>query len=626
MAQRIFACFMIFACLAAACGGKKKAGIAELTKADGPVERQAGLGAWAGAALGTRFFLGDAARTADGAARITLAGSQVLEMQAHTVLRFGPGANNATTVKVEVGAVDIVNTGQLALEIGNVKVAPGGKVRITSNDVELLIGHAQLQGVELIIGKPVGIEIGLVQAIDAGVAVPSDGPPEAPSDAGLTTQEVAFEITGKGVELQGPNAKTWVPLEGKGTLPLGAKVRIKKAGAKAMLISGATTLELSGASSQLTIRENLLIGMDLGTGTATVAAATAGKVGVPGGEVDLQGAKDQAGEAKIDVNARGEAKISMVHGASTLVSANGTATFDLTGGESATLLKGGAINPGIVIPHFFDFKINVADAPKSFSVHDPHGSTAIQFAFQDKCPSGGTVELDHSSAFRTPRVSEGKESANMLVPQGSWAWRLVCSGGSVASHGQVSVVADSGRRPLPQKLSTNKIDADGRIYSIAYQSLIPNVVVKFKGTGGSAFKLHLATGGADDVLESTTPSVEIPGKRLKEANYTFWFDKDGVKQDKITQLKISFDQTAAQVYIEAPTDNTVFGADVEVAGAALPGWTAKVDAVEIPVNDSNRRFRAKVPPPTGGALAIAIRLSHPKLGIHYYLRRGAIAK
>ncbi len=627
MTRRIFAFLMVVVGvvgMVGACGNKKKAGIAELTNARGPVERQAGIGAWTGAAVHTTFFLGDAARTADGAAQLTLVSSQVLEMQPHTVLRFGPGKTNAeTSVKVEVGAVDIVNNSQLKLEIGNVSVAPGAKVRITANDVELLIGHAQLQGVELVIGKPVELEIGLVQAFDAATIEVDASPPDA---AVTTAPEVAFVVTGKGVEVQGPDGKTWAAVEGKGTIPLGAKLRIKSAGATATLVSSTTTLELSGAASQITIRENLLMGMELGSATATVPMAAVGKVGVPGGEVDLAGTRDQAAVAKLEVNARGEAKVSMVHGTSKLVSTNGSATLEMSSGESATLLKAGAINPGVVIPHFFDFKINVAEAPRSFAVHDPHGSTALQFAFQDKCPSGGTVELDHSSGFRTPRVSEGKESANMLVPQGSWAWRLRCSGGAVAAQGQVSVVADSGRRALPQKLSTNNIDADGRVYSIAYQSLIPNIVVKYKGSGGSAFKLHLATGGADEVFESTKPSVELPGKKLKEANYTFWFDKDGVKQDKITQLKISFDQTAAQVYIEAPADNSVFGSDVEVAGAALPGWTAKVDAVEIPVNDSNRRFRAKVPPPAGGALAIAIRLSHPKLGIHYYLRRGTIAK
>jgi hypothetical protein len=51
----------------------------------------------------------------------------------------------------------------------------------------------------------------------------------------------------------------------------------------------------------------------------------------------------------------------------------------------------------------------------------------------------------------------------------------------------------------------------------------------------------------------------------------------------------------------------------------LPGWTAKVEGVEIPV-DSRRRFHATVAAPQG-AQALAIRLSHPQRGIHFYLRR-----
>jgi hypothetical protein len=608
--------------LLCACGGKKSGAIAELTRADGAVERQQGVGAWAGASVGTKFYLSDAARTADAAAQITLTGRQILEMQPHTVLRFGPGAGGATNIKVEIGAVDVINSSGVSLAIGNVKVEPGGKVRITAQNVELLIGHATSNGSQLVIGTPTGLEISSVTVVDAGVvdaAVPIDAPPP-------TAGDVAYDVTGKGAEIEGPNDKTWAPVDGKGTIPLGAKLRLKKAGAKVVLVSGTTTLELSGASSQITIKENLLMGMDLGTGLATVPATTAGKVGVPGGEVDLQGTKDAAAEARIEVNGRGEAKVSMMHGASKLVGANGSSTLEMNGGESATMLKVGTINPGVVIPRFFDFQIKVGDAPRNFSVHDPKGATALQFDFNGKCPSGGTVEIDHNGAFHTPRVSEGKETANMLVPGGTWQWRLRCAGAAIASSGQVTVVADSGRRPLPPKPNKNSIDADGLLYKISYQSLIPNIAIRFKGTG-SAFKLHLATGGAEQTFDSSTPIIEVPGKTLKEATYTFWFEKDGVKQDKISTMVISFDQTAAQVYIESPVDGVPFGADVNVAGAALPGWTANVDAVEIPITDpSTRRFHATVPPPSGGALALAIRLSHPIRGIHFYLRRGGSAK
>jgi hypothetical protein len=617
-----YAVLLAIACLCSfgACGSKKHGGIAELTKAEGPVERQQGVGPWGGAAVGTRFYLGDAARTADGPAQITLVGSQVIEMNAHTVLRFGPGANNATNIKVEIGAIDVINSSGASLEIGNVKVDPGGKVRITAQNVELLIGRAQTNGTQLEIGKPVGLEVGPVKVVDAGVDA---APPDAarPDAAG----DVTFDITGKGAEIQAPNQKTWAAAEGKGTIPLGAKLRLKRGGAKVTFVSGTTTLELSGASSQITIKDNLLMGMDLGTALATVPAQAEGKVGVPGGEVDLQGTKDAAAEARIDVNPRGEAKVSMVHGSSKLVGSNGSSTLEMNGGESATMLKAGTINPGVVIPRFFDFQVKVGDAPRAFAVHDPKGSTALQFAFNGKCPSGGTIEIDRNGAFHTPRVSEGKDTANMLVPQGQWQWRLRCAGAGVASSGTITVVADSGRRPLPPKPNKNSIDADGLTYNISYQSLIPNVAIRYKGTG-AGFRLHLATGGADQTFDSTTPIVEVPGNQLKEATYTFWFEKDGVKQDKVTTLKITFDQTAAQVYIESPIDGQPFAADVDVAGAALPGWTAKVGDVEIPITDpSTRRFHAKVPGPAGGALALAIRLSHPARGIHFYLRRGAPA-
>ncbi|HEY0252320.1 MAG TPA: hypothetical protein VGC41_12385, partial [Kofleriaceae bacterium] len=276
-----YAVLLVVLAFAFACG-KKHDGIAELTRADGPVERQQGAGAWGGAAVNTKFYLGDAARTADGAAQLTLVGAQVLEMQPHTVLRFGTGPDSATNIKVELGSVEVINTASAGLEIGNVKVAPGAKVRITASNVELLIGNAQLaNGVQLEIGKPIGLDLGPVTVVDAGIIDAAAPPP--PIDAGVTAGDVTYDVTGKGAEIQGPNDKTWAPVEGKGSIPLGAKLRLKRGSAKVMFVSGTTSLELSGASSQITIKENLLLGLDLGAGLASVGAAQEGKVGVPGG-------------------------------------------------------------------------------------------------------------------------------------------------------------------------------------------------------------------------------------------------------------------------------------------------------------------------------------------------------
>ena len=119
---------------------------------------------------------------------------------------------------------------------------------------------------------------------------------------------------------------------------------------------------------------------------------------------------------------------------------------------------------------------------------------------------------------------------------------------------------------------------------------------------------------------STSTKLKIEGKQLSEGNYTYWFDRDGVRQDKTNSLKIQFDNTAPQVYIELPINGKPWPAgDIDVRGSVVPGWAAAVGGVSIPL-DSARRFIAKVQQPSGKALAI--RLSHPQRGVHYYLRRG----
>src|SRR5688572_30311095 len=89
------------ASLAVGCGSRSSA-IAELVNSDGPVDRRVGTAAWEAAALRTKFYLGDSARTADGAAEFQITGGAKLRMQPHSVLRFG-GDRSASKIKVEMG-------------------------------------------------------------------------------------------------------------------------------------------------------------------------------------------------------------------------------------------------------------------------------------------------------------------------------------------------------------------------------------------------------------------------------------------------------------------------------------------------------------------------------------------
>jgi hypothetical protein len=614
--------FALLALLALIACGDKKASIAELKKADGPVERQVGTGAWGGAKIGTKFYLNDAARTADGGAQLEVVGNALIAMQPHTILRFG-GTDKSSKIAVELGTIELTGTGSYGFDLGDVRLSRNGTVRITANPggkpkVELTIGEAQVstvggQTIDLVVGN--AVEIGLetieVKAIDAGVV---DAPVDAaPPDAATVTDGATIDATGKRVEVQLAGETKWTPVEpGPGSVPAGAKLRVG-AGSTAKVTSQGTVLDMGGGS-RIAVGDNLELAIE--SGDIRAAAAGDGKVTLPGGAIALKGTPNAAAEAKLGVGAR-ESKVTMTRGTGRLTGAPGS-ELDMNRGETATLAKAGTIRVIEAIPSYFDFRVESGD---TLTIHDPRPPTAVQFMFGAKCPNGGIIEMDKDARYKTAKISGGKESANLSVGAGSWAYRLRCtSGGSegnAVASGRIVVKRDDGRRALPKIPPVNSIDADGRTWRISYQSQIPNLQVHAKATG-ETFKLHLATEGKEQTFESRRPAVTIPGAQLKEGTYAYWFEIDGVKQPKSSTLIFNFDQTAPQVYIELPVNGKPWAADIDVKGAVLTGWTASVDGNTIPI-DGARRFNAKAQPPAGNALAI--KLSHPNFGTHYYLRR-----
>lgn len=614
----------------AACG--KKQPIAELTKADGPVERQAGTGAWASAAVGAKYFLGDAARTADGAAELAITGGAAkVAMQPHTVLRFG-GSKDASQIAVELGAIDLTGSGQYGLDVGDVKLT-GGTVRIAAkagggSTVTLQMGDAVVttragQTFDLDIGGSVDLgdvvvkSVADAQVLDAAVAVVDAAAP--PDAAEVVADGATIEVTGKKAEVLLPGETKWQALPaGGGALAKGAKVRVGT-GSTAKITSNGTTLDMGGGS-RMALSDTGALTFETGSARASVPPNTSGKIGVPGGEIVLEGTAQAGAEARIDVNGR-EAKVAVTRGGARLVGSGG-GTLQMNRGETASVAKVGTIRVVEAIPGFYDFQIAVGN---SALIHDPRGNTAVQFSFGGKCSDGGFIEMDKNAKFQTAKVSSGKDGANMMVGAGSWSYRLRCNkgggdSGAVAS-GRITVLRDGGNRPIPKNAATNEIRADGRPWTVSYQSVLPSIAVPTKGTGG-VFKLHVASGGTSKVYQGPGPKIVIPGKDLAEGNtYTFWLEKDGVKDPKVSSFKFEFDNTTPQVYIQEPVNGKAWAEEILVRGAVLAGWSASVNDANIPI-DAQRRFTVRVPKPSQ-ARALSIRLSHPQRGVHYYLRRGA---
>jgi hypothetical protein len=624
-----YAC--VVAVISCACT-RKPAPIAELTDAKGPVERQVASAAWNAATLGTKYFIGDAARTADGTATLRIggaSGAQIL-MQSHTVLRFG-GRPGETKIAVELGAIDLSGTGSYSLDVGDVTLSRNGTVRITANgngrsSVELTIGDGRVaangQTFDLVIGKPVDVAAEARPPADAGIRDARAAPADAAIDAAIDAPEDAaaevagdatIEVTGKRAELLAPGATAWTPLPaGAGQLARGSTVRLG-AGTTARLVASGTTLELAGGA-RVKLGDDLGLAVELGGAQARSAAPAT--IALPGGAVALAGSPHGPAAARIDSNPR-DTQVTRLRAGSKLTGAAG-AELAMSRGESALLTRSGAIRVVEAIPGYFDFRVVAGEA---FTIHDPKPPSSVQFQFDGKCPDGGIIEVDRDARFRTAKISGGHDFANVLIGGGSWAYRLRCTtngdeGGAVAS-GRVTTMRDDGRRPLPKNQGVNDIDADGRNYRISYQSAIPNVMVHIKNPGAT-HKLHIASAGKDQTFDSSAAQILVPGAQLREGTYTYWIDRDGVKQEKVSTLTIDFDQTAPQVYIESPVNGQPWSGDIDVRGAVLPGWSAAVEAIAIPI-DKQRRFAAKVGIPGGAALAI--RLSHPQRGVHYYLRR-----
>jgi hypothetical protein len=615
------------ACLVA-CGGKKGNAIAELKKADGPIERQQGSGAWAGVKIGQLYYIGDAARTADSPAELQIThGGALIAMQPHTVLRFG-GKEGNSKIAVVVGAIDLSGNGLVGLDIGDVRLK-SGRVRVTSKGegatLALEMGDASVSNLkgetfDMVIGSIVDLspdDVTVTSVVDAAVA---DAPvADAPiADAGPVADEAHVIPDGKKVEQLPPGEKKWVAVTTDTVLAIGAKLRVGK-GSKAKVSAKGTSLEMDGPSS-MTLGDNLGMTVDAGVVHGLVDAGATGTVHLPGGLIELRGGQQSGADTRLDVNAR-ETRVAMQRGNAELTGSKG-GKLEMNRGESATLATNGTIRVLEAIPSYYDFQVA---AGESATIHDPRGNTAVQFQFGGKCKDGGFIEMDQNASFKTAKVSSGKDSANLMAGSGQWAYRLRCSSGNgdsapVAS-GRVRVLRDDGGRPLPKEAATVPIDADGRTWRISYQSVIPLVKVSTKGVG-STFKLHMATGGKEQVFEGKGASINVPGAKLDEGAYTYYLERDGEKDPKISTLIIDFDNTAPQVYIQSPpaVSTKPWDPQIKVRGALMPGWTAAAGGVEIPV-DKQRRFQGTVDKPTG-TTTFAIRLSHPQRGVHYYLRRG----
>lgn len=253
------------------------------------------------------------------------------------------------------------------------------------------------------------------------------------------------------------------------------------------------------------------------------------------------------------------------------------------------------------------------DVPRA-TVHAPDGRVNVVVPW----PCSGEGSLEVRRGRRVLRHPASAPVALRLGP-GAHAYRVRCPDASrVALSGSLLVRRDAGVRRLPLRPPAATARADGRRYSIRFQNQLPAVSLTWPDAPDApAYELTVRSPRGVRKRRVTAPRVQFRSGSLVEGRYVFRFEAAG-KRSPPTDLVIAFDNAARAASLSTPAAaGYAAGSGVEVAGVAMVGSRVSIAGSPVPLR-SDGRFRHQVPAP--GA-ALAVQVSHPSGGVHYYLRR-----
>ncbi|MBK8014711.1 MAG: hypothetical protein IPK13_25605 [Deltaproteobacteria bacterium] len=574
----------------------------------------------------------------DGGVRVdVLVGAAVFERDGHEDVRIERGEG----VAIDVGSAVLEKTSTPADPAA--PAAPAAPTDNTDNtdntDTTVKTEDARDAGT-----SDVGMLDAASNGLDGRVDRDGSGATGDETPAGIVLDRGLFELS-----VRGANATIVQP--GSGAIarisPAGKRLRAEP-GTK-VLLKKSTTAVVRRAHEEAKIQgpAEVVLGEATGPillasmGRVTYAASATADVSVqvPGG---LATASAPGSRAELEISRQGSAVATAAAG-QVLLSARGETTT-LSFGERAMLTQRGLVRFMTKNPTTADFTIT---AGESVTIHDALAPTAIGFDFSRSCPQGARVEL--APAGGSFRRAHGKASgtgrAILSVQPGRHRYRVTCSAPTPASgtgassesvsppsadasgrsiQGALRIVRDSGRARLPSSSASNTIDADGRRYTILYQSLLPRLVFSWRRAPlGRSFVLTIApTEGSPNTYSSSTPSYAFASGQVPEGEYRFWWTQTDGSQRRSpeTTLKLDFDNAAPSMSLRSPPVRiTADASTVLVEGAAVPGATVSISGQTIEL-DRHLRFRAEARP-NPGEIAVAIRIEHPRRGVHYYLRK-----
>jgi hypothetical protein len=575
---------------------------------------------WETATIGATLALGDGAKTdAKSTAELTFIDGATLALKANTTVRLLlDSAAQQTGFDVQSGeAVLHVGTAGLMLRthVGMAMIAPNSEILLRRNGDTLAFDVALGQ---LNFRDRNAAEIGLKSgdSVDVGIGMAVLALKRKTDEVTSDSTGISIEVVSGDVRSSGP-AGSFARTLGLGPHDVIAGTHLKlPAGSEVLVKRGAERVHLRGAGEFIVGVENALAESRHGA-MQLEAMEVDVEVRVPGGVIT---ARSRPGGTLAEVTVgEHDGQLKVVRGAVTAkllgedqqLTAGEEHSWELQNGPAAVADVANA-QTGPTYRHM------MVGAGSSFVVHTPSAPVAVGFAFNGKCPGEGQLEL-----VGAKQRAHGDSSANLLFPVGARGYLLRCIGangkpGKIAARGNVQVVVDTGTRKLPPRAPTSNIEADGRTYSIYYQNQLPEVAIRWPNAPVQA-KYQLDLDGKS--IELSAPEHLFRSGTLSDGTHALSFQAQG-RRSRTTTVEVHFDNVAPKASLSAPDDRSYQpGALVTVEGVALPTWKVALDGGSI-VMSGGDRFSGQVQTSTERP-DVAVRLSHPRLGTHYYLRRAS---
>lgn len=601
------------------CEGCTEPGAATLVSHRGSVHRQRveQPGArWEPADDGAQFEIGDGVRTEAGAtALLRLRGGAIVRLMEQTEVRFHlPGEASERSIDVRAGEAMVEAEEQVALRtvFGDAILEPGTRALLRGGEeprFTVVVGHATMDGaeglVELMAGRSLAVAIGRAEVEDARrFGSGSASPDSAPSSVTLT-------VRGRGASWWPAGAQAWMELpEGEHTVTPGARLALEP-GSRVTARRGEGRIDLSGMGRAI-----------VGGEEEPILTATAGELDldgrrdevalrVPGGVITATFDRARGGSrARVAIDVGG-AVVQATEGRVRIWDGARDAWLDI--GEALTLTSDASDRPPYG-PVRADLWVR---AGETFWVHAPRVPVVVGLSALD-CAGEAVVETDDHGARGMGRVG-------IALPTGRHDYVLRCVGldGSVAeeptARGRIRVVEDSGRSPVPLRPPENVVEVDGRRYTLLYQNLPPRIVVKWAAPFTRGPYTLTLNGDERRARRSPRPRFELPSGVLREGTHVLAVHAADGRRSQETSVVVRFDNAAPTASVRRPIDGAFSAGDrVEVAGVVQRGWRVRAEGESLSLDDQYR-FRGAVTAPTQRN-ALAIRLSHPERGVHYYLR------